>query len=375
MDFLFFLSSFIFYLLFFFFFFREKRLAQERELANEQIAQLNNQLSKSLSELQQVRFEASTSAYTKDTRLEQLEKELKISTEEVKELQAAIAAHKSRCDVLSQKLEEQREQEIKMNALYQEQVAAKEKVVKLQTKAAEDAKSKNDDYISCINKLQELLSDATKEYGVLETKYNDTLLVHKQEIEANEQKITELESELTNANTLLEAMKEGYYYLLRSMFYEGHFDSYCFVSENLNQSIENLSPSAAVANRLMNSNMTFSQCFTRFIEVKKELAEVQEVNDQLQNSLVTVLDEVRLKAPILAQKERDCEMLMSELEEMRVTFNEISRDKMQLEHDADEAKKQADVHVQKNKILTRNIDDLTRQVHFQIFLARVLRLL
>lgn len=192
---------------------REKRLEQERVLIQQQMAGLEEELAKRMSELQSTRAEASARSLLTDTRLSQRDEELRIANEAAAQLRESYASLQRRCNELAQKLEEQRTQEISMHASYREEIGAQTRLADLYKGMADEANAKAEEFTNAVKELQELLEHATDQYGTLETTHNQLQLQHKEELEEKEQKIDELSKELDHANELLKNIKQGNYLL------------------------------------------------------------------------------------------------------------------------------------------------------------------
>lgn len=189
--------------------YREKRLEQERVLFSQQIAGLEEELAKRTSELQTVRSEASARALLIDTKLSQREEELRITNEANSQLRESVSSLQKLCDELTQKVEQQRAHEIAINDSYQKEINAQKNLSSLYESMKDDANSKSEELSNAASELQKLVDSTAEEYGILETKYNQLLLQHKQDIDEKEQNIQELTKELEHANELLKNIQQG----------------------------------------------------------------------------------------------------------------------------------------------------------------------
>lgn len=62
---------------------------------------------------------------------------------------------------------------------------------------------------TAVRELQKLLSEASTQYGELETKLKMMEAEHKESMEAKQETLLALKEELAHANILLEAVKQG----------------------------------------------------------------------------------------------------------------------------------------------------------------------
>jgi nucleoprotein TPR len=170
---------------------------------------LEEELSKRTNELQNTRSEASARSLLTHTRLSQCEEELKITNESIIQAREANSILQRRCEELAQKLDDQRNHELTMHASYKEEIAAQTRLADLYKGMADEANSKADDYSNAVKELQDLLEHATEQYGILESKYNQVIINHNQEIGDRQKNIDELTKELNLANELLKTIKQG----------------------------------------------------------------------------------------------------------------------------------------------------------------------
>lgn len=189
--------------------YREKRLEQERTLLSQQMAGLEEELTKRNAELQTSRSEASARALLIDTKLSQREEELRIANEANAQLRISVSSLQKQCDELAQKVEQQRSHEIAINDSYQKEINAQKNLASLYESMKDDANAKSEAISNAANELQKLVGSTAEEYGILETKHNQLMLQHKQDIEEKEQTIQELTKELEHANELLKNIQEG----------------------------------------------------------------------------------------------------------------------------------------------------------------------
>jgi len=189
--------------------YREKRLEQERVLLCQQMAGLEEELAKRTSELQTARSEASARALLIDTKLSQREEELRIANEANSQLRDSVSSLQKQCDELAQKVEQQRNHEIAINDSYQKEINAQKNLASLYESMKNDANAKAEAISNAASDLQKLVDSTAEEYGLLETKYNQLELQHKQDIDQKEQNIQELTKELEHANELLKNIQQG----------------------------------------------------------------------------------------------------------------------------------------------------------------------
>lgn len=345
------------------FFFREKRLEQERTLLSQQMAGLEEELAKRMSELQATRAEASARTLLMDTRLAQRDEELRIANEAMVQLRESYTSLQRRCDELSQKLEEQRTHEISMHASYREEIGAQTRLADLYKGMADEANAKAEEFSNAVKELQELLEHATEQYGTLETTHNQLQLQHKEELEEKEQKIDELSKELNHANELLKNIKQGNYLIIIIFMHFYLFNNYTiFLTERLDQAVEQLAPTAAIASRVLRKGLSLTQIYTQLVDVTNELTSEREENERLKSQMDVILRELEEKAPILQQQREDYETAMTNIGMLTSRLDELLAENHRLQETTDEANRIAKHHTKENQRLKTELSDLARQV-------------
>ena len=322
--------------------FKEKRLEHERTLLSQQMASLEEELAKRMSELQATRAESSARALLTDTRLAQREEELRIANDATAQMRETFASLQRRCDELTQKLEDQRIHEISMHGNYREEISAQTRLADLYKGMADEANAKAEEYSNAVKELQELLEHATDQYGTLETTHNQLQLQHKQDLEEKEQKIDELSKELNHANELLKNIKQ----------------------ERLDQAVEQLAPTAAIASRVLRKGLSLTQIYTQLVDATNELTSEREENERLKSQMDVILRELEEKAPVLQQQREDYETAMANITTLTSRLDELLAENHRLQETADEANRIAKHHTKENQRLKTELSDLARQVCF-----------
>ncbi|RLU20480.1 hypothetical protein DMN91_007090 [Ooceraea biroi] len=322
--------------------FKEKRLEQERVLLSQQMAGLEEELAKRTSELQTARSEASARALLIDTKLSQREEELRIANEASSQLRESVSSLQKQCDELVQKVEQQRAHEIAINDSYQKEISAQKNLTSLYESMKNDANAKAEAISNAASELQKLVDSTAEEYGLLETKYNQLELQHKQDIEEKEQSIQELTKELVHANELVKNIQQ----------------------EKLDQAVEQLAPTAAITSRVLRKGLSLTQIYTQLVEVTNELTLEREENERLKSQMDVILRELEQKAPLLQQQRHDYETAMSNVATLTTRLDELLAENQRLHESSDEANRLAKHHTTENQRLKTELADLARQVCF-----------
>ncbi|XP_074101656.1 nuclear basket protein megator [Cotesia typhae] len=322
--------------------YKEKRLDQERTLTAQQISALEIELSKRSMELQATRAEASSRALLTDTRLAQRDEELRICNETLTQLREANSTLQRRCDELNQKVEDQRSHELSMHSSYREEIGAQTRLADLYKGMADEANSKAEEFTNAVKELQELLEQATEQYGALETECGQQKLNYEELISQKDEKIAEMTKELEQANELLKSIKQ----------------------ERLDQAVEQLAPTAATTSRILKKGSSLTQIYTSLVDTVNELTVEREENERLKSQMDVILRELEERAPILQQQREEYSAALSNVSTLTNQLDELLAQNNQMQESHDEAKRIAKHLTRENQKLKTELSDLARQVCF-----------
>lgn len=322
--------------------FKEKRLEQERTLSAQQMSALEEELAKRTSELQSARAEASARTLLTDTRLSEREEEIRIANTALTQLRDGNATLQRRCDELAQKVEEQRTHELSMHSSYREEIGAQSRLAELYKGMADEANGKADEYSDAVKELQNLLEQATEQYGVLETEYGSLKLRHEEIVEDKDKQLQSLTIELERANELLINIKQ----------------------ERLDQAVEQLAPSAAITSRILKQGLSLTQIYTQLVETVNELTVVREENERLKSQMDVILREIEERAPALKRQRDEYNVALENVTTLSNQLDELLAQNNSLQESHDETNRIAKHTNRENMRLKTELADLARQVCF-----------
>lgn len=306
------------------------------------MASLEEELSKRTAELQTTRAESSARALLTNTRLQQRDEELRIANEAVAQLREAVGNSVRRSNELAQKLEEQRSHELSMHSSYREEVGAQTRLADLYKGMADESNAKAEEFSEAVKELQSLLEQATEQYGALESEYGQLKQQHEETIAEDTARIQELEKELDRANELLKNIKQ----------------------ERLDQAVEQLAPTAAIASRVLKKGLSLTQIYTQLVDATNELALEREENERMKSQMDVILRELEEKAPTLQQQREELELALENNATLATQLEEINAENNRLREAADEFDRIAKHHTRENMRLKSELADLARQVCF-----------
>lgn len=135
-----------------------------------------------------------------------------------------------------------------------------------------------------------------------------------------------------------------------------------FFIERLDQAVEQLAPTAAIASRVLRKGLSLTQIYTQLVDVTNELTSEREENERLKSQMDVILRELEDKAPVLQQQREDYETAMTNIATLTSRLDELLVENHKLQETADEANCIAKHHTKENQRLKTELSDLARQV-------------
>lgn len=322
--------------------YREDRMEQERSFLNSQIANLSEEVNKLSNDLQTHSLNNSHEVIALSTQLTQKTEELKNAEETIDNLKKINNALNEKVDALTAQLNEQREMEAKIEENYMKELDAKIRAANIYKGMQENAESKSVELENAVTQLQKLLREASDKYGDLETKHNQFEMDHDTLMEKKNEDIASLKTELENANDLLKAAN----------------------AQNLDNVLSELAPSAAAASKLLKTGMSLTQIYTLLVKSTEELAQEKEECRRLNTTVVSILQELEEKAPILARQKADYEEVLETNRVITEQLDSLVQESNRLKDDNTESSKLANKYNIENNRLRGELRDLGNQVCF-----------
>lgn len=320
--------------------FKERRMEQEREMLHKQIQTLSQDLNRNISELQNIRRENTMNSL-------QLEARLTEKTEEVKIIQVQCNQYKETIERLTQNIQElsakmlgQSEEAQKMMDFYKKELDAKAKLADLYKSNCEDTDIERSELSAALADLKRMLAEASDQYGELETTFKATQLKHEQELEEKNKVIESLKEEIKHANELLKELQD----------------------ESVESAISKLAPTAAVASRLIRSDMSLTELYSLYVKATEESEMQKRELARLNLQLKTILSELNENAPIVKKQELEYEKLLETNNILAHQRDELLAKKTDMEELLMDAHTKLNHMERENKKLKHSQTDLSRQV-------------
>ncbi|KAG1682950.1 Nucleoprotein TPR [Nymphon striatum] len=319
--------------------YQEKRLQQQLELANNQNELLNAQISEKNQQILNFNSE-------KTAQIIKLQTDLDSKIDELNLLQGKCENVSLNVEKL-EKISESKSTEIydlqtkyhQTEQQFQQELNAQMKLTDLYKKSSEEHLSKVNELMKAVEELQNFVEKSANEYEDLEKKFNENIELRELEIKETDQKIIRLESELENANKLLNLSHE-----------------------NSSTAIEQMYPEAATTSKFMKSGKSLTALYTDFTNVQQQLLEQQQENDRLKQYLENVLKEFEDKAPLLVQQKEDYEKALSTITALNIKLDCAITDREKSFKERDDMTRRAKTLNRENIRLKQELLDLSSQV-------------
>ncbi|KAI0693206.1 hypothetical protein BC835DRAFT_1276339 [Cytidiella melzeri] len=130
----------------------------------------------------------------------------------------------------------------------------------------------------------------------------------------------------------------------------------------LTQGMMGLSPTVAMASRAQRGGKTFTEVYAEYVKLQEELAKKNAECDHMDRTLSQVLAQIEERAPILAQQRQEYERMHSEATLLASQLAQALAERDAYAASADENGQKLTKSAKENDLLTRQLDDLARQV-------------
>ncbi|XP_055916183.1 nucleoprotein TPR isoform X2 [Eupeodes corollae] len=320
--------------------FKEKRMEQERSILTNQVQTLSHDLNRNISELQNIRRENTIRNMQLETRLNEKMEELKIAHTQCAHYKETIDSLTANSQELSAKMLAQSEEANKMMEFYKKELQAKTKLSELYKANSEERAMESNEMGQAITDLKRMLAEASDQYGELETNLKSITMKHEEEMEEKNKTIDALKAEILHANDLLKEVQ----------------------SENMENAIEKLAPSAAVASRLIKSDMTLTELYSLYVKATEDSELQKRENNRLNLQMKTILHELEERAPQIKKQEIEYEKLIEANNILAAKLDELIVRRTDNQQEMEEAQTKISHLERENKKLKHSQSDLSRQV-------------
>lgn len=182
---------------------KEKRMEQEKLLFTNQIKALTEDLNRNISEVQSIRKENTIKFMQLQSKLNERAEEVNILTSENADLKESVLTLTNQLKKLNEKFLAQNEETQRMMDHYKKELTAKTKLTELYKLDAESKSDESSELENAVTDLKRMLTEASDQYGKLETEQKAIKVQHEQEVEELNKTIEDLRNEMKHANELI----------------------------------------------------------------------------------------------------------------------------------------------------------------------------
>ncbi|KMY93045.1 uncharacterized protein Dsimw501_GD10819 [Drosophila simulans] len=319
---------------------KENRMESERDMLHKEILLISGDLNKTNAELQNIRREHTLNTMQLESRLNEKTESLKLMQEQYEQAVKTI-------EELTRKVETQNDTAFKQNQATEEYVGklkneldAKEKLFEIFKSTESDHLVQREELLQGISELKRLLEEAEEQCAQLEEQKETMQQKHSAELEEQNKRIKDMERELASANDLIKEVREN----------------------NLESAICQLAPSAAVASRIMRSDLSFTELYSMYAKNSEELEIRNREIQQLKLQLKSIIAEVSESAPLMEKQKSDYQKMKETNSELLREHDELLENKLYLERELERALSTLNHNQNENKKLKQTHTDLSRQV-------------
>uniref|UniRef100_A0A8C7MD29 Nucleoprotein TPR n=1 Tax=Oncorhynchus kisutch TaxID=8019 RepID=A0A8C7MD29_ONCKI len=321
--------------------YREKRMAQEKELLQDQTAWLNGELKAKSEELLALSRQKGNEILELKCSLENKEDELNRVQDQVTSLKTSSESLQKQTEDMISKLKEAKEQHASMEEKFRNELNANIKLSNLYKGAAADSESKSEELSGAVEELHKLLKDAVEANKALEVKLQEMDACRIKEAAELKDSISSLEKELDNANELLSDTK------LRVLSEE---------------TVTTMSPTAAAVAKIVKPGMKLTELYTAYVETQEAL-ELQRVeNKRVNKYLDDIVQEVEAKGPVLKRQRDEHERMQKSVASLSAKLEQAVKEVQRLQKVTDEANKHSSVLERDNRRSEVQLADMAQQI-------------
>ncbi|KAH8370375.1 hypothetical protein KR093_003184 [Drosophila rubida] len=319
---------------------KERRLESERSIMQNEIQLLSSDLSRNNAELQNLRRDHSMNTMHLEVRLKEKCEELQILQGQNLQYAKTVEDLNKKIEDLNQTMFNHNSATEKLVDILKKELDTKEKLVEIYKQTEFENITERNELLKGISDLKRMVTETTDHYGELEVEYQQTKQQHAQEIAALNKTIDALKTEIGHANDLLKEAQE----------------------QSLESAICKLAPTAAVANRLMRSDMSLTELYSLYAKNSEELETKNKENAQLKLQIKSIVEEINERAPVFKKQDENYNQLTEAHNLLLQQRDELVEKKLSLEQELEETQFDVTRHTKENKKLKQSQVDLSRQV-------------
>ncbi|KAJ8976059.1 hypothetical protein NQ317_009249 [Molorchus minor] len=123
-----------------------------------------------------------------------------------------------------------------------------------------------------------------------------------------------------------------------------------------------ISPTAATASKLLKSGLSYSEVYSRYVNVSEQYANKEEECARLNNYIASIVREIEEKGPLIKKLREDYSNTLDANDDLKVAHDTMLNEVQQLREANAECKRLEGVALRENERLKKEVADLSRQV-------------
>ncbi|XP_053469607.1 translocated promoter region b, nuclear basket protein isoform X1 [Ictalurus furcatus] len=327
--------------------YKEKRLEQEKDLLQDQVTWLSEELKTKSEELLSLSRQKGSEILELKCSLNNKEDECTRVQDQLTSLKSSNDNLQKQAEDLISKLKEAKEQQAGSEEKFRNELNANIKLSNLYRGAAADAEAKSEELSQAVEELHKLLKEAGEAHKAMEVQLAEAESRKQKDVAELMERISILEKELDNANDLL----------LDTARRAGTTSAPVLPDKQLST----MSPTAAAVAKIR-PGMKLTEIYTAYVESQEQLQLEKVENKRVNKYLDDIVQEVEAKAPILKRQREELERAQISVASLSAKLEHAVQEVQRLQKEADEANKHASKLERDNQRFEVQLRDMAHQV-------------
>ena len=256
---------------------------------------------------------------------------------------------------LTKKVQDLREREAQTKIDFNEEAQSRERLIELYKEESSSCKEKLEEAGHVIEEMKRMIDEIRYEYNKISEEKRMVEEASEAKLKEREESIAKLEQELKNANELLSiAKRKGATVLSES-------------------DIEQLSPAAAVASRLLKSDMTLTQIYSEYVNLTESFQNEKKENERLKSYINELVRDIHEKAPIMIRQKQEYEESVKTNNNLTEQLEKAMMDYEILKSKSEDSIKKYNLIYSENVRLKQDVNDFSRQITVLLHEVEMLR--
>ncbi len=227
---------------------------------------------------------------------------------------------------------------------FSEEAQLRERLIESYKEELNETKDKLQMASTTIDEMKNMVLEINQEYKLVSDEKEQEGKAFEAKLKEKETVVNKLEQELKNANELLSiAKRKGATVLSES-------------------DIEQLSPAAAVASRLLKSGMSLTQIYSEHVNLSETLQQEKKENERLKSYIDELVRDIEEKAPTMIRQKQEYEDSVKTINNLTEQLEKSMMDFEVLKSKSEDSIKKFNLVTSENMRLKQDIQDFSRQI-------------